>query len=172
MNRRTKISEAIRQILISNDYEKMDPWTEALLYAAARCQNVVEKIQPALESNKVVLADRFVDSSLAYQGGGRGLGIENVAKLNKFATGDILPDRVVYFKVSPEVALSRVQRRAETDRLEKERAAFFQSISAAYDTLIAKSPAHFIVIDAGKSPVEVYQALKAAVVPLIEEAIH
>ncbi|BDR58775.1 dTMP kinase [Xylocopilactobacillus apicola] len=165
----TKISEEIRDILIN---EQMDPWTEALLYAAARRQNVVEKIVPSLKSGKVVLTDRYVDSSLAYQGGGRNLGVENIAKLNQSAIQGVLPDRVVYFRIDPEISRKRMSKRMQdADRFEKEQGIFFKTIAAVFENLIAKDPARFIIIEANKSPEEVYEAVKKAVFPLIEEAM-
>lgn len=169
----TRISEAIRKLIISPDYETMDPKTEALLYAAARRQNLVERINPALAANQVVLADRFVDSSLVYQGIGRGLGVTSVAKLNQFVLETTLVDLVIFFKISPEEAMLRLKKRnGIADRFEKEQIGFFQEIAVAYEHLIKKDPTHYLIIDAQQSLEEVYQAVKQVIYPIIEETLN
>lgn len=168
----TKISEAIRQILISDEYGNMDPYTEALLYAAARRQNVSEKIEPALKRGIVVLSDRYVDSSLAYQGAGRKLGIKAVETINQYATKNVIPDLVVYFKIDPIIGLQRTTKREqEADRFEKEECIFFKTIVNGYEDLIKKNPNHYLVVDANQKPDDVYNSVKEVVVPLIEEGV-
>ena len=167
----TRISEDIRRLIISPDYEKMDPKTETLLYAAARRQNLIEKIIPALDANKVVLADRFIDSSLVYQGIGRNIGIQVVAKINQFVLGNVMPDRVIYFDISPQEAMNRLKKKKQAaDRFEKENIQFFEKLSLGYRNSINKNPAHYVVIDAQKTPQKVYESVKKVLIPLIKEA--
>lgn len=116
----TAIGENIREILLDNDNYEMTSRTEALLYAAARAQHAEEKIQPLLDNDYIVLSDRYVLSSLAYQGHSRGLGIETIMEINEFAMGDTYPDLVLFFDVDPEIALSRKYINREGDRLENE----------------------------------------------------
>ena len=131
----------------------VDPRAEALLYAAARAQLVAEQLRPRLAAGETVVLDRFVDSSLAYQGAGRGLGVEEVRRLNLFGTGGLLPDRTLLLRIDPEVALARAAGRGEAaDRLEQEERGFFAAIAAAYDALAAAEPERFGVIDASQPP--------------------
>jgi dTMP kinase len=126
---------------------------EALLYAAARAQLVEEALEPRLAAGSWILLDRFVDSSLAYQGGGRELGIEAVRELNLFATGGLAPDRTLWLSLDPALARARAGAREETpDRLEQEGATFFASIDAAYRALAAAEPERIRPIDASAAP--------------------
>ena len=128
---------------------------ETLLYAAARAQLVDERLRPLLDGGTWVLLDRFVDSSLAYQGAGRGLGIEQVALLNDFATGGIEPDRTLLLRVQPSVGRARQRGRDEApDRLEREAETFFATVAAAYDELAVGEPQRIRVIDAAQ-PAEI-----------------
>ena len=104
----TPIAEKIRDIILDNSNVALDARTEALLYAASRRQHLVEKIRPALKEGKIVLCDRFLDSSLAYQGGGRNLGVQNVLNINLFATENTYPDLTLFFDIDPELGLKRV----------------------------------------------------------------
>ena len=124
------ISEAIRAILQPEEDNGMDKRTEALLYTAARRQHLVENIKPALDQNKIVISDRYVDSSLAYQGGGRGLGIDNIWEINQFAIDGLLPDMTIYLDVPVEIGLARVNenRQGKIDRLDKESISFHQKV--------------------------------------------
>ena len=135
-----RISEKIRDILLDKDNQEMDPRTEALLFAAARRQHLVEKIKPAIEAGKIVLCDRFVDSSLIYQGYARGIGIDKVYAINYFAIEDALPDLTVFVDVRPEVGLKRVfsSPNREVNRLDLENLAFHQKIYQGYLALIKK----------------------------------
>ncbi len=128
------ISEAIRAILQPAEDNGMDERTEALLYTAARRQHLVEIILPALKSGKVVISDRYIDSSLAYQGGGRGLGVDNIWQINQFATEGLMPDLTIYFDVPPELGLARVKanRQGKIDRLDKEDLSFHQTVRQTY----------------------------------------
>jgi dTMP kinase len=156
------LSERIRE-LVKDPELRCDPRAEALLYAAARAQLVDELLEPLLADGTWVLLDRFVDSSLAYQGAGRGLGVERIAALNDFATGGLKPDRTLLLRVQPATGRARQQGRDDApDRLEREAEPFFQAISAAYDELAAGDPGRIRVLDAGAPPEHVLaRALEA-----------
>jgi dTMP kinase len=140
-----ELSERIRG-LVKDPALTVSPRAEALLYAAARAQLVEELLGPLLEKGTTVLLDRFVDSSLAYQGGGRRLGIEWVRSINDFG---IVPDRTLLLRLDPEVARPRLGARGEAeDRLEMAGPAFFEAIARAYDELAAAEPERFVVLDA------------------------
>ncbi|MDX6689357.1 MAG: dTMP kinase [Solirubrobacteraceae bacterium] len=152
------LSERVRE-LVKDPQLRCDARAEALLYAAARAQLADEQLRPLLERGTWVLLDRFVDSSLAYQGAGRGLGIEAVAALNAFATGGLSPDRTLLLRVDPATGRARQEGRAgEPDRLEREDAAFFARIAGAYDELAEREPDRIRVIDASADPQSVLQA--------------
>jgi dTMP kinase len=144
------VSERIRSLLADPALE-IDPRAEALLYAAARAQLVAEELRPLLEAGRTVLLDRFVDSSLAYQGAGRGLGVEQIRALNEFATGGLRPDRTLLLRIDPEAGLARIGHRP-ADRLEREDSAFFSAVARAYDDLAAAEPDRIVVIDASQPP--------------------
>jgi dTMP kinase len=147
-----ELSERIRD-LVKDPALRCDPRAEALLYAAARAQLVDERLEPWLAAGTWVLLDRFVDSSLAYQGAGRGLGIDEIATLNAFATGGLTPDRTLLLRIDPAAARARQQGRDDVpDRLEREDDAFFATIAAAYDELAAREPERIRVLDASQSP--------------------
>ena len=144
------VSERIRALL-ADPVLALAGRTEALLFAAARAQLVAERLRPLLAEGRWVLLDRFVDSSLAYQGAGRGLGVEEVRALNAFATGGLRPDRTLLLRIAPERGLARIAGR-EADRLEREDGAFFAAVAEAYDALAAAEPDRFAVIDADAPP--------------------
>jgi dTMP kinase len=147
-----ELSERIRA-LVKDPSLVVGRRAEALLYAAARAQLVEERLEPALATGEWVLLDRFVDSSLAYQGAGRGLGVEAIRNLNAFGTGGLVPDRTLLLRIDPAAGRARMSGRGGApDRLERERAAFFASIAAAYDALAAAEPGRIAVIDAAQSP--------------------
>jgi dTMP kinase len=154
------VSERIRELLTDPALE-IDPRAEALLYAAARAQLVAEQLRPLVESGTTVVLDRFVDSSLAYQGAARGLGVEEVRALNAFGTGGLKPDRTLLLRVDPAVARSRISDRT-ADRLEREDAGFFAAIADAYEALAAAEPDRIVVIDAAQSPAAVLADALAA----------
>jgi dTMP kinase len=160
------VSERIRA-LVKDPALAVGARAEALLYAAARAQLVEERLAPALDAGRWVLLDRFVDSSLAYQGAGRGLGVEAVRELNAFGTGGLTPDRTLLLRIDPAAGLARAGDRGEADRLEREAPAFFAAIAAAYDALAAAEPERFAVIDAAAPPKTVLVEATAAVVPLL-----
>ena len=146
------ISEQIRQIILDVKNTAMDDRTEALLYAAARRQHIVEKIQPALAADKLVICDRFVDSSIAYQGAGRGIGEEAVAQMNLFATDGLTPDLTLYLDVPSEVGLARIKqpRQNQYDRLDQEKLAFHQKVRQSYLKLAQAHPDRIKTIDASQ----------------------
>jgi dTMP kinase len=147
-----ELSERIRA-LVKDPALEVHPRAEALLYAAARAQLVAARLEPLLAAGRDVLLDRFVDSSLAYQGAGRGLGVEAVRELNAFATGGLVPDRTLLLRIDPDAALARAAGRGgAADRLEREERAFFTATAAAYDALAAAEPERFAVIDASRPP--------------------
>ena len=149
------ISERLRA-LVKDPALSISPRAEALLYAAARAQLVAEKVEPLLAAGVWVLLDRFVDSSLAYQGAGRALGVEEVRAINQFATGGLTPDRTLFLRISPAIGRSRQRDRADQpDRLEAENEEFFALIAAAYDELASACTERIRVIDAAQPPHEV-----------------
>ena len=145
-----ELSERIRE-LVADPGIAVDPRAEALLYAAARAQLVAERLKPLLESGETVLLDRFVDSSLAYQGGGRELGVEEIRALNAFGTGGLKPDRTLLLRIAPEDGLARISHR-EADRLEQAGGEFFSRVATTYDELAAAEPERFVVLDAAQPP--------------------
>jgi dTMP kinase len=160
-----ELSERIR-VLVKDPELSVDPRAEALLYAAARAQLVAEQLVPLLESGQWVLLDRFVDSSLAYQGAGRGLGIEEIRTLNAFATGGLTPDRTLLLRIDPAVGRARIADR-EADRLELAGEPFFADVARAYDALAAAEPERFTVIEADRPPDQVLADALAALEPLL-----
>lgn len=149
------ISEQIRQVLLNKQNTEMDIRTEALLYAAARRQHLVEKVIPALETGTIVLCDRFIDSSLAYQGYARGLGIEEVYKINEFAANGTMPDLTLYFDISPEIGLRRIQqnKEREVNRLDLETLDFHQKVREGYWQLLERFSERIMKINA-EQPIE------------------
>nr|WP_318531007.1 dTMP kinase [Levilactobacillus fujinensis] len=152
------ISESIRAIILDRANTDMDYRTEALLYAAARRQHLAQTILPALAADNLVLCDRYVDSSVAYQGAGRQIGEAEVARMNEFATGGLLPDLTIYFDVPAAVGLKRIQAHRQpdkVDRLDVEQEAFHDRVRAAYLRLQAAHPERIKLIDATQAPDQV-----------------
>jgi dTMP kinase len=143
----------------------MDKRTEALLYAASRRQHLVEKVWPALKEGKIVVCDRYLDSSLAYQGGARGLGIDNVLNINMFATEGTFPDLTLLFDIEPEIGLARIAANAdrEVNRLDLEKLEFHKTVRNTFLELAKRYPKRFIIIDASKSREEVADATLKAI---------
>jgi dTMP kinase len=157
-----KISEEIRNILLDNQHLGMDQKTEALLFAASRRQHVMEVIKPALEANQTVLCDRYIDSSLAYQGHARGIGIEEVYQLNLFAIEALMPDLTLFIDVKPEVGLARVKNnQREMDRLDNESLTFHEKVYEGYMKIAEIEPERIKIINGNQSIEDVVQdALK------------
>lgn len=148
------ISEKIREIILDPQHTEMDERTEALLYAAARRQHLVEKVVPAIAAGQLVLCDRFVDSSLAYQGAGRGIGMAEVASINEFACDGLVPDLTLYIDVDAETGLARIQKgrtTAELDRLDNESLSFHHRVREGYLKLVAENPERIVTIDGSQS---------------------
>ncbi|CDQ21755.1 thymidylate kinase [Halobacillus karajensis] len=147
-----RIAEKIREVILDPSHTEMDGRTEALLYAAARRQHLVEKVIPALNEGKIVLCDRFVDSSLAYQGAARELGLDEVYKVNEFAIDDCMPDLTLLFNIKPEEGLERIaaNQGREKNRLDLERIDFHEKVYAAYHQLAEKYKDRIKVIEAGR----------------------
>jgi dTMP kinase len=164
----TDISEKIRNLLLDNGNVEMTDKTEALLYAAARAQHTEEKIKPLLNQGVIVISDRYVLSSLAYQGHSRGLGIDEVMNINKFAMGEVYPDCTLFFDVDPEIALSRKFINREGDRLENEGRDFHKKTYEGYKKAIETYWKNIRVIDANNNVKEVLKQCKYAVDELLE----
>lgn len=148
----TPISEDIRNIILDKKNTMMDKRTEALLYAASRRQHLIEKIWPAIKEGKIVICDRYLDSSLAYQGGARKLGIDNVLNINLFATEGTYPDITFLFDLDPEIGLARISKNSkrEVNRLDLEKKEFHRNVRSAFLDLAKRYKNRFVIIDATK----------------------
>ncbi|WP_283575250.1 dTMP kinase [Limosilactobacillus pulli] len=160
------IAEQIRDVLFDADNTDMDPRTEALLFAAARRQHLVADILPALQNGKVILCDRYIDSSIAYQGAGRGLGEENIWQINQFAIDGLMPELTIYLDIDSELGLQRIaQNRAdEVNRLDEEKLSFHRKVRSAYQKLAQENPQRIVTIDASQ-PLD-------QVILQVQQAIH
>ena len=140
-------------------HTEMDARTEALLYAAARRQHLVEKVIPALHSGAIVLCDRFIDSSLAYQGFARGIDMEEIWKINQFAIGDVMPELTIYFDLDPRAGLARINNTSdrEINRLDLEKIEFHELVQQGYYKVREKFPERIVKVDASKSLEHVFQ---------------
>ena len=153
----TPIAEKIRNLILGPD--ALTPLAELLLYEAARAEHVEDTIRPALNKNIHVLCDRFTNSTVAYQGYGRGLGVKLVTDLNELATQGLEPDCVVWLKLPADQARRRSSRRGEQNRIDKEKAAFHESVYGAFLKMASERPEHFIVLNASLSPEQVFSDL-------------
>ena len=165
-----KIAEEIRKVLLDKENTMMDKRTEALLFAASRRQHLIEKVWPALKENKIVLCDRFIDSSLAYQGGGDGIGVNEVLNVNLFATENTFPDLTILFDIDPRVGLARINKNAnrEVNRLDVKELSFYDTIRNTFLELAKEYKDRFVVIDASMDFDTVYQN----VLKIIKEKIR
>ncbi|KOY79955.1 dTMP kinase [Lysinibacillus macroides] len=154
-----EIAEKIRTIILNPAHTAMDERTEALLYAAARSQHYFEKVRPALDAGKLVICDRFIDSSLAYQGYARGIGVAEVLSINEFAIGKKLPDVTILFDLPPEVGLARIHATGnrEVNRLDIESVAFHKKVREGYLRLVAQYPERIHVVNAEQAIEEVVE---------------
>ena len=161
----TPIAEQIRNVILDKGNTAMDARTEALLYAASRRQHLVEKVWPALKEGKIVICDRYLDSSLAYQGGARGLGVDNILNINLFATENTWPDLTLLFDIKPELGLARINANAdrEVNRLDLEKLDFHNKVRDTFLELAKKYPDRFVIIDASQSREEVAKATMEAI---------
>lgn len=149
----SRIAEEIRELILNPENTEMDIRTEALLYAAGRRQHLIEKIIPALEAGKVVICDRFVDSSLAYQGVARGIGVSEVAKINQFATENLSPDLTLYLDIEAHLGLERINQNKENrqfDRLDQETLEFHEKVRSAYLDIAKEQSDRIVQIDASQ----------------------
>ena len=144
------IAEQIRRVILDPANTAMDDRTEALLYAASRRQHLVEKVFPALNAGKIVLCDRFLDSSLAYQGAGRGLGMDEVLQINQFAIDGCMPDKTLYLNLDAQAGLARIQSRSFKDRLDQESIDFHYKVVNGYKEVVERFKDRMIVIDASQ----------------------
>ena len=158
----TPIGEKIREIILDVNNREMAPETEALLYAASRSQHV-RKIIPAVEAGKIVICDRFVDSSLAYQGAARRMGMETIMEMNRAALGGIMPDLTVFFDLSPEKGILRKKNERTLDRLEQEKIDFHKRVYDGYKQLCEKYPERIKAIDADRSVEEVHLEVREVI---------
>ncbi len=148
-----EIAEKIREVILNPAHTAMDERTEALLYAAARSQHFFEKVKPALKQGKHVLCDRFIDSSLAYQGYARGIGIDEVLAINEFAIGKHLPDMTILFDIEPEIGLARIHAHndREVNRLDIESLSFHEKVREGYHEVVRRYPNRIKVVNADQS---------------------
>jgi dTMP kinase len=165
-----RIAEAIRSIILNPDHTEMDGRTEALLYAAARRQHLLEKIIPAVEDGNIVLCDRFVDSSLVYQGFARGLGVDEILQINQFAIDGYFPSLTIYFDIDPKIGLERIQKnkKREINRLDMESLSFHYKVREGYLKLAERFSERIVTIDASKPVDEVFAMTVTAVMKQIE----
>ncbi len=163
----TKISEAIRSIILDRSNLEMDYMTEALLYASARAQLVAEVIKPAIFAGKAVISDRFVDSSAVYQGMARGLGVENIYKINEFAIQDMMPQLTIHLDLPASVGIMRKKNQAELDRMELEKAEFHEKVAEGYRQLAKMSPERIYTIDATLPVEEIHKLILAKLEELL-----
>lgn len=161
----TQLGDEIRSLLIDPKFKNYSPKAEALLYAASRAQHVHELIAPCLKRGTWVISDRFIDASLAYQGVGRNLGVHPIAKLNHWATDDLLPDLSVILDIDPKIGISRAKTRqgGQLDRLEQEKIEFHQKIRHYYKSRAEKDPEHYLLINAELDENEIHELIKKKV---------
>jgi dTMP kinase len=160
----TDIGDQVRNVLHDPDNTAMDARTEILLYSASRAQHVAQLVRPALASGKIIISDRYADSTLAYQGYGRGLHLETLMTITLFATDGLLPDLTLYLDITPEEGLRRRQLGGEEwNRLDAEALEFHQRVRNGYLELIEQEPRRWIVIDAARSAEEVQAEIRAVI---------
>jgi dTMP kinase len=152
----TPVGEAVRNLVLHGD--EMSPWAEAALYAAARAENVAAAIRPALERGEDVVCDRYIESSVAYQGGARGLGIERVLELNLMVTRGLVPDRTFLVLLDP--AEARRRGAGQPDRIEREGDEFMRLVDEAYRSLAAASPERIVALDGARAPEEIAEEVR------------
>lgn len=160
-----RISEQIRDVLFDDQNTNMDARTEALLFAAARRQHIVEDIEPALKAGKIVLSDRYIDSSVAYQGGGRHLGTDDIWELNQFAIHGLSPQLTIYLDIDSELGLQRINqyRSDQVNRLDREKLRFHRDVRASYLVLAQRHKERIVVIDASQPLADVISDTQRAI---------
>jgi dTMP kinase len=162
------IAEQIRRVILDPKNTKMDVKTEVLLYAASRRQHLIEKILPALEADKIVICDRFVDSSLAYQGVARGVGFDEVYTVNRFAIDDHLPELTIYLDLSAQTGLDRIAKRQYLDRLDQEKVSFHEKVVEGYQEVLRHFKQRIVVIDANQEILTVQKEALQAVLKKVK----
>ena len=165
------IAEKIRDIILDVNNTNLDPRSEALLYAASRRQHLIEKVIPALEKDYIVICDRFVDSSLAYQGHARGLGIDEIYNINLFAINECFPDMTILLNIDPEVGLARIMknRQDEVNRLDLEGMSFHKLVHEGYEIIKEKYAERFTLVDGNNTPEVVFDSVYKIVKDKINE---
>lgn len=163
------ISEKIRELLLSKENREMQAYTEALLYAAARVQHIEEVILPAMREGKIVLCDRYIDSSIAYQGFGRELTIEKVLEINRYAVEHCMPDATFFLEYAPEQAFVRMNEEKEHDRIESEPDAFFKRVFDGFKITAELFQERIIKINPCGSKYETHEIIKARAIALLKE---
>lgn len=166
----SKIAEQIRHIILDKNNKEEDSRTEALLYAASRRQHLVDVILPALEKGTLVICDRYLDSSLAYQGHARGIGIDEVMKINSFAIDKTMPDLTFFLDLTPEEGLARIKgRERANDRLDDEKLAFHNKVYEGYQIINEKYKDRIVVIDARQTPQEIADEIFAHILKALKK---
>jgi dTMP kinase len=161
----SEFGKAFRRMLLESSYGSLDPWTETLLFMVDRSRHVEEVIRPALADGAIVLCDRYIDSTIAYQGGGRGLDIAQLQTLNNFAIKGVRPDLTLFLSVTIDKAMSRQS--GKKDRLEQESIGFFQNVAAMYETLATAEPDRITKLDGSGNPDEVFNLVKPEIIRLL-----
>jgi dTMP kinase len=164
----TAVSEAIREIILNKEFSEMNDMTELLLYTAARAQLVGQVIKPALAAGKAVISDRFVDSTAVYQGIARGLGIDTVYDINRYALQGVMPDMTFHLDLPAEVGIARKKNQAELDRMELQTIEFHQKVAQGYRELAKRNPERIITIDATLPKEEICDMIRTRVNAVLE----
>jgi len=165
----TPLSEAIRELLLDHRQSSMDADTELLLMFAARAQHIAELVEPALEAGEWVLCDRFTDATYAYQGGGRGIGMDRIAALENWVQGELRPDLTLLLDLPIDVGMSRAGERGELDRFEREKQDFFERVRQTYLDMAEQHPGRYRIIDASQDIQQVQAQISAILVPVLED---
>jgi len=165
----TRVGEMIRPILLRRQQDRLTPWSEALLFTAARAQHVAEVIRPRLERGEIVLCDRYSDSTLAYQGYGRGLDLETLGRLQAQATGGLVPELTILLNLPVEIGLSRIPRPAQ-DRLDRETSTFHQRVRSGYQVMAASEPQRWREVDASADEDQVAKRILELVSQALQQA--
>jgi dTMP kinase len=168
----TPLADDIRHFLLSEHNETIEPETELLLIFAARSQHINRVILPALEAGKLVLCDRFTDTSYAYQGAGRGIDKAKIAALQHIVQGDLTPDLTILLDAPIDIGLERIKVRKKTDRFESETKNFFIKARAAYLDMAKAEPNRFRIVDATQSIEALQVQVKELIGPLVQQVIH
>ena len=163
------VAEKIREVILDKDNIQMDKRTEALLYAASRRQHLMETVFPALNEGKIVVCDRFIDSSLTYQGVARGIGVDEILQMNQFATEGFMPDLTIYLLVDAKLGLSRKSHQKELDRMEMEKLDFHQKVYDAYIMLAERFKDRVKIVDGNGTIKEECDMVNKIVIDFIKE---